>query len=308
MINVNYNWKEYLYNYPDLIVAGIKDEESAKKHWINHGKKENRIPYKIDYFKYINDVPCKLEDIIYENKKDKILVQSFWYGKELSNIEVLCINSFLKTGHIFHLYCYENVKNVPNGTVIKDASEILNKEDIFFYGGKDQKGSVSAFSNMFRYKLLLDKGGYWVDMDMVCLRQLDINKKYVFSSEVDINGKEYINAGIIKVPKNSDFAKYAYQYTKDVNKDMLKWGKIGPNLVSETVKKYNLLKYVRRPEFSCPLHYCHLLKIIENDDITMYKNTYCIHMWNQWWNRLNLDKNGIYKSSSFFEKLKNRYN
>ena len=45
--------------------------------------------------------------------------------------------------------------------------------------------------------------------------------------------------------------------------------------------------------------------IIENGDITMYKNTYCIHMWNQWWNRLNLDKNGIYKSSSFFEKHDN---
>ena len=73
MINVNYNWKEYLYNYPDLIVAGIKDEESAKKHWINHGKKENRIPYKIDYFKYIKDVPCKLEDIIYENSCFQVL-------------------------------------------------------------------------------------------------------------------------------------------------------------------------------------------------------------------------------------------
>ena len=48
-------------------------------------------------------------------------VQSLWVGPKLSILEVLCIKSFQKVGHTFILYTYEKVKNVPKGTIIKDA-------------------------------------------------------------------------------------------------------------------------------------------------------------------------------------------
>ena len=100
------------------------------------------------------------------------IIQSLWIGNELSNIEKLCINSYIKNGHTFHLYTYDEIKNVPKECVIKDAQEILPKDDIFAYNSGLGKGSFSAFSNYFRYKLLELKGNWWTDTDIVCLKFL----------------------------------------------------------------------------------------------------------------------------------------
>ena len=37
-----FNWKQYLANYPDLTNAGINDHVGALKHWNVHGKNEGR--------------------------------------------------------------------------------------------------------------------------------------------------------------------------------------------------------------------------------------------------------------------------
>ena len=74
-------------------------------------------------------------------------VQSLWIGKELNIFGILCIKSFLKLGYEFHLYTYNHLPNIPEGTYIKNANDIINEDQIFEYTG----GGVSAFSNMFRY-------------------------------------------------------------------------------------------------------------------------------------------------------------
>ena len=78
------------------------------------------------------------------------IVQSLWIGGTLSKMEVLSIKSFIENGNEYHLYTYDNVKNIPKGTIIKDGNEIISKEYIFKYCN----GSYSAFSNLFRFCLL----------------------------------------------------------------------------------------------------------------------------------------------------------
>ena len=95
------------------------------------------------------------------------IIQSLWIGDRLSTMEKLCISSFLQNVNDFHLYTYDKVKGVPEGTVIKDANEIVPSDMIFKY---KEHNSYAGFSNIFRYKLLFDKGGYWVDTDNVCLK------------------------------------------------------------------------------------------------------------------------------------------
>src|SRR5258706_13279784 len=53
------------------------------------------------------------------------IVQGLWIGSDLSTMEHLSISSFLQNGHEYHLYIYDHVGNVPEGTVVKDAAEIL---------------------------------------------------------------------------------------------------------------------------------------------------------------------------------------
>ena len=40
-------------------------------------------------------------------------IQSLWIGNTLSNVEKLCINSYIKNGHEFDLYTYGEIDNIP---------------------------------------------------------------------------------------------------------------------------------------------------------------------------------------------------
>src|SRR5881227_24224 len=107
-------------------------------------------------------------------------IQSLWVGSRLSVLERLSIASFLKNGHSYILYTYEPVEGVPAGAELKDANEILPSSSIFRYREYD---TCSGFSNFFRYKLLLERGGWWADTDMICLKPFNLSAEFVFSSE-----------------------------------------------------------------------------------------------------------------------------
>ena len=128
------------------------------------------------------------------------IIQSLWIGKPLSKLEQLSIKSFIDNGHEYHLYVYDNIQNIPEGTIIKDANEILNKDEIFYY----KNGSVSAFSNLFRFTLLYKKGGYWADTDLICTKPFHFKQDFVISSEPNNTYlNTTINAGLLKFKKNS---------------------------------------------------------------------------------------------------------
>ena len=92
-------------------------------------------------------------------------VTSLWVGGELPLMSVLCIKSFLDHGHAFQLFSYRNYDNIPAGTLVRDARDILPEEAIFH----DSHNSLAPFSDWFRMKFLSQEGGFWVDMDVICL-------------------------------------------------------------------------------------------------------------------------------------------
>ena len=104
---------------------------------------------------------------------ENFVVQGLWIGSNLELMEQLSIKSFLANGHHYHLYVYEPVKNVPKGVMVQDANAVIPSREIFAYANGPGRGSVSAFSNIFRYQLLYEKGGWWADLDVVCLRPFD---------------------------------------------------------------------------------------------------------------------------------------
>lgn len=250
-------------------------------------------------------------DIPKPDDKSNKIVQGLWIGESLSLNEIMCIMSFIKCGHEFHLYVYEKVQNIPKECIVKDGNEILSESEIFYYSAQQSvsgKRRPTAFSNMFRYKLLLDKGGYWVDMDMICVKKLDFPDPYVFSSENVFSKGQVTNAGIIKCPKGSNFAKYCYDICKAKDKTKIKWGEIGPALVNEGVKLYGLSQYVKPWFYFCPIGYDKLADLIKpkQKDIIIQENWYCIHLWNEFWVKNNWDKNKIYYGS-LFGHLVNKY-
>ena len=140
------------------------------------------------------------------------IIQSLWIGDKLSTMERLCISSYIHHGHEFHLYTYNDIVGLPKNCIVKDASEILPKDQIFSYNAGLGKGSYSAFSNYFRYKLLEIKGNWWTDTDMVCLKPISIKDDFVFASEKTADGNIHITSGIIKATPDSEFSKYCYEF------------------------------------------------------------------------------------------------
>ena len=95
------------------------------------------------------------------------VIQGLWFGESLTNLERLCMKSFMDNGHEFHLYVYDELQDIPQGVIVKDANEIVPRTRI-----KEFRW-FAGFSDFFRYMLLAKKGGWYVDMDVICLRPLD---------------------------------------------------------------------------------------------------------------------------------------
>jgi mannosyltransferase OCH1-like enzyme len=234
----------------------------------------------------------------------RLPAQSLWIGPRLSTMERLCIRSFLAHGHEFHLYVYDEVADVPAGTSIRDANEILDRSRIFTYANN---GSFAGFANFFRYKLLLDRGGWWVDLDTVCLRPFDFSDEYVFASEPADRG-ELLTSAILKSEADSPFLEYVWGVCRDKDPAKLVWGETGPRLVAEAVRTLGLERFTRPAKTFCPVSYLDWHALLSPDAALEFDtDTWAVHLWHEMWRRAKADKDGTYPPDCQFERLKSRY-
>jgi Alpha 1,4-glycosyltransferase conserved region/Glycosyltransferase sugar-binding region containing DXD motif len=237
---------------------------------------------------------------------DHAVIQSLWIGDRLSTMEQLSIRSFLAHGHPYHLYAYEEIQGVPPEAVIKDASEILPASAIFRYYEHD---SVAGFANFFRYKLLLEKGGWWSDSDLVCLKPFDFDDPYVFSSQHNqFLTAEEVCVGALKSPAGSDFASYLWDVCKSKDTATLRWGETGPQLTQAAVRKFGLDRYVRSAATFCPIPFKTWTDLLDGDRTWHFgEETYAVHLWNELWRREGRDKDSVYDANCLYERLKRHY-
>lgn len=258
------------------------------------------------------------------SSKKKYIVGSLWIGNELSNMEIMSINSFLYHGYEYHLYVYDEIKNIPKGVIVKNGNTIINSSEIYHY----KNGSVSAFSNLFRFELIYQTGTIWVDMDLICLKYYDFTEKYIIVSIPNkFYDKETIAVSLIKFPAKDPILLDAIQICKQKKYDILNgimvWG-LGPTTMDTVVNKYCLHSHVKPWYFSNSCSCDHVDSIvkpnwttpdIKKTDNLIYtlrlKNipteTYFVHLWNDVWRRYKLDKNKKYNNNTMYEDLKLKY-
>jgi mannosyltransferase OCH1-like enzyme len=219
-------------------------------------------------------------------------------------MERMSIASFLATGHEYHLYVYDDVKGIPEGVLVHDANEILPASMIFQY--KHSK-SYAGFANFFRYQLLLTKGGWWVDTDVICLKPFSFPDEYVFACE-EHKGVQIANNGIIKAPVASEVMEYAVGICRSKDPEQLTWGETGPRLLDEAIHRFSLEKYAKPHRFFCPLGFEEWVEVLDANAKPIFdQSTYAVHLWNEMWRRENRDKNGQYHPDCLYEQLKKKY-
>jgi len=231
-------------------------------------------------------------------------VQSLWIGSELSPMESLCINSFLKNGHPFHLYIYDEVSDIPEGTTVFDADTVIPRDKIFKHRG----GSYGVFADLFRYRLLLDKGGYWVDTDVVCLKPFE-HPGTVFATE-RIKGQKTIKAAncVMRAPAGAELVQFCFEMADRVDPQKLEWGATGPELLTFAVEKFKAYGDLAPPHVFCPVNWWDWrLYIDESATTNLLAQSDAAHLWNEMWRRDNLSKYDDQHPDSLYEELKRRY-
>lgn len=232
------------------------------------------------------------------------IIQGLWIGSELSVMEQLSLSSFMAHGHEYHLYVYDHVKNIPAGAIIRDAAEILPAVSIFQY---KQRPSYAGFANFFRYKLLLERGGWWADADVVCLKPFDFPDEFVFASEIS-KGQEVLGSSVFKAPAGSEVMAYAWGVCQTKDPEHLVWGETGPRLIDEAVRRFALESFAQPPYVFSPLGFWQWNSVLEpGAETSLRAETRAIHLWNEKWREAGQDKNASYPESCFYEQLKRKY-
>jgi len=238
----------------------------------------------------------------------KTRVQSFWYGDQLSPYEILCIRSFLAHGHAFDLYSYSSDLSVPKGCNLLDAAQILPEDQIIFYKFDDYKGGIALFANLFRYKLLDQKGGWWVDTDVICLSRELPNAEYSFAYAND--ELQLINNAILRAPRASYLMQSCLAAAQEIG-DNARWGDTGPQLLTEMIHGGNMEIHVKHAREFYPIPWGLALDILDPmktaDLLVKCEEATFFHLWNEILRRNAVDKFAAPPTASLIDYFFKKY-
>jgi Alpha 1,4-glycosyltransferase conserved region len=226
---------------------------------------------------------------------------SLWVDGSLSYIEQVCLLSALNFGHRVQLYTYEEVQNIPQGVEIKDANEILPRQQMIRYR---TNGSYALGANIFRYELLRLGLGIWIDTDVYFLNKLEFNDDILFGWE----DEKYINNAVLYIPSKSKLIKLLQDfinsnpivapwwepddrdsqwklYLNGQHKKLedLPWATIGPKAITYFAKLLGKASLAKPREVFYPIHWTKAKSLFDSE--FCYKdficeNTLTIHTWN----------------------------
>lgn len=230
------------------------------------------------------------------------IINSLWIGNKLSKIELLTISSFLHLGHSFRLWTYEPLlTELPSGVEMCDAHLIIPRDQVFSYKNANKyghgKGSVAGFSDIFRYKLLYEKGGWWVDMDVTCLKPFDFTERYFFRNHHELS----VVGNVMKCPKNSELMKLCYEEAiRSVDENNTDWHK-PIEILNKHIAALHLGEYIKA-RVSNPDQWDKTSRFVNHGD-AFPMDWYFIHWQNEEWRSRNIPKVDFYYKSTLAELM-----
>jgi len=252
----------------------------------------------------------------------------FWYGAALSRLERMCISSFLANGHALHLHVYSEPAGVPQGVQLADAGITLPRQLLFHH---ESSGSVAAFADWFRYRVLYDRGGVWADTDVVCLRPLAYPHPEIFARQ----DETLINNAVLGLPAGHPLAAWMSECCEQPNRPLpydtartrrhklkrrllqgnrrgnIRWGEYGPEGFTQAARhlgyEHRALPFWHFYPLSYPNWRCMFDSSLSGNPGLVAGST-AVHLWNEMSRRApDFDRNGPFPPDSLFERLCARY-
>jgi hypothetical protein len=205
-----------------------------------------------------------------------------------------------------HLYHYGEVQNVPDGVVMKDAREIMPLNEEL------NNKCFAQFSDIFRYKLIYDKGGWWVDSDVLCLRPNPYEEREIMWGR-EGNDNRWVSNATMYARKSSKYMLDLYEGAIEV----LKGGKfcycdMGPILLEKYVKNNKLEHTLMPREAFSPISGGVGWWIFSRGQVSAKieewtQKSFVMHIWRATCRLAGIDFNQTYNKRSTYEKYKKKY-
>ena len=251
------------------------------------------------------------------NRK-KVVVHMIWISGKLTQIEIMCINSFIKHG--FEVNIWTNNNNLPNAphkiNVIKIPKIFSIKNNLSY----SQGSNYALNSDILRIQILYKYGGLYADTDMIC--NIDEKKFSKFFTEpflcsekhhISTNGLR-INNNLMFFPKSNNNLLslinnfYMNYFVEKNEKKKILWGIFGGSFFTVFAENFpNYLPLIMKPEFSNPVPYWKSPEAFLYSNIRFSDQTAFIHLYNERWKVSKINKNRKYKSGSIIDLMLKKY-
>ena len=203
------------------------------------------------------------ETILPSMHPSQTLFQGFWHGPALGPLREACLASFIAKGHRFDLYTYERV-TVPAGVNLRNAGEILPISEIFYFDNPlSGKRDIGPFVDLFRYKLLSERGGWWSDVDAICLSSEIPVVARAWAQEVPEGRAGSVGNSQIAFDAADPVILELYRRARELSKtDYPKRESLGPDLISSVICDLDLPADVfGTPDTFYPIRWVEMFKL-----------------------------------------------
>jgi hypothetical protein len=219
-------------------------------------------------------------------------------------MEQLSIRSFLSHGHPFHLYTCGHVENVPEGTVVCSADEIIPGAALL---ERNNAGSETAAASAgFRFALLHERGGWWADLDNVCIRPLDFHDDHLFGFEREPDGRRRVGVGLMKAPAGSPLLHEAQRLCEQFERSLpTALGEVGRHALAEALERVPVPVRIVEPSSFCPIDFWRVWQFI--GERLLPERCYAMRLWSAKWRRERLNPDAVYDLECIYEQLKRRF-
>lgn len=239
-------------------------------------------------------------------------VRAFWTGPQLSPYEELCLTSFVAAGARVLVYSRDKTLRVPAGVERVDLDELLTGE-VHHFTFADGDRSPALHSDLFRYFAILQFGGWYVDLDVICLgEQLPKCKVYLARES-----EKLVNGAVMKFPAHAPVISAAIEEAFKLLPEARPGAplsariSIGPELVTRLANDYALDHLVRPRSSAYEISYDEIPLMFDpifceelNERVT---GSDFVHLWNEIWRRVRVPKNYGPPAGSFLDGLFRRF-
>jgi hypothetical protein len=207
---------------------------------------------------------------------------------------------------------------------------VIDESRIFTYNSGWGKGSYAGFADLFRYHLLYQKGGWWVDTDIICLKPFLIDQDLVIATAYEGSEGVFANNCILRSLPGHPLMKYLVEEVEGMDMKKVEFAQTGPLLLQKAIKELGLEGYQVPYYYFNPVSWRNVRTSIVGEDtlydvvkklarpilrpgsgnkgLYIHPGSFAVHLWNEVWRQNGLGKNDPYPRRSLYERLKKKYN